>query len=263
MSFRDQVRRRLSGELNEEEFKPLRLMNGVYLQLHAYMLRIAIPYGTLSATRCARLPMWPGAMTATTAISPPARTSSSTGSSWKSCPTPWRTSPAPACTAPDLGQLHPQHHHRSLGAATPEERSRIPASMRRSSGSGPRSTRFTYLPRKFKIAITAAKHDRAAIRVHDIGLRLHQRDGETGFEVIVGGGLGRTPFVGKTIREFLPRHHLLSYLEAVLRTYNAGGRRDNIYKAASRSRCMRSAPRNSPAGGRGMGADQGRRPHPR
>ncbi len=108
---------------------------------------------------------------------------------------------------------------------------------------------FTYLPRKFKIAITAAKHDRAAIRVHDIGLRLYRKDGQTGFEVIVGGGLGRTPFIGKTIRDFLPREHLLSYLEerSCARTMPAGAATTST-RPASRSRCMRSAPRNSPAG---------------
>ena len=91
---------------------------------------------------------------------------------------------------------------------------------------------FSFLPRKFKIAITAAAHDRAAVRVHDIGLRLHRNGaGETGFEVIVGGGLGRTPFVGKTIKPFLPKRDLLSYVEAILRVYNQYGRRDNIYKA--------------------------------
>ncbi|WP_029004982.1 nitrite/sulfite reductase [Azorhizobium doebereinerae] len=230
--FRDQVRRRLSGELNEEEFKPLRLMNGVYLQLHAYMLRIAIPYGTLSSDQlralahvARRYDRGYGHFT----------TRQNIQFNWI------KLEELPDAMA-DLARAG-MHGLQTSGncirntttdqwaAATPEEIEdpRLYAEIIRQWST--LHPEFTYLPRKFKIAITAAKHDRAAIRVHDIGLRLHRRDGETGFEVIVGGGLGRTPFIGKTIREFLPRHDLLSYLEAVLRTYNANGRRDNIYKA--------------------------------
>ncbi|MEW6124048.1 MAG: nitrite/sulfite reductase [Pseudomonadota bacterium] len=230
--FRDQVARRLSGELNEEEFKPLRLMNGVYLQLHAYMLRVCIPYGTLASNQLRALASvarrydrgyghfttrqniqfnWiklaelPDAMAELAAVG--IHGIQTSGNCIRNTTTdPW-------------------------AGATPEEIEdpRLYAEVIRQWSTN--HPEFTYLPRKFKIAITAAKHDRAAIRVHDIGLRLHRRGGETGFEVIVGGGLGRTPFVGKTIRDFLPKEDLLSYLEAILRVYNSGGRRDNIYKA--------------------------------
>jgi len=230
--FRDQVARRLSGELNEEEFKPLRLMNGVYLQLHAYMLRVCIPYGTLNSAqlktlaRVARrydkgyghfttrqniqfnwikLAELPDAMAELAEVG--IHGIQSSGNCIRNT-----TTDAFAGAAPDEIEDPRLYAEiiRQWSTAHPE---------------------FTYLPRKFKIAITAATHDRAAIRVHDVGLRLHERNGERGFEVIVGGGLGRSPYIGKTIREFLPKQDLLSYLEAILRTYNLGGRRDNIYKA--------------------------------
>ncbi|MGE4372382.1 MAG: nitrite/sulfite reductase [Xanthobacter sp.] len=230
--FRDQVQRRMDGALTEEEFKPLRLMNGVYLQLHAYMLRVCIPYGTLSAEQLRtlahvarrydrdyghfttrqniqfnwiKLSELPDAMEEMAKVGLHGLQTS--GNCIRNTTTdPW-------------------------AGATPEELEdpRLYAEIIRQWSTN--HPEFTYLPRKFKIAITAAKKDRAAIRVHDIGLRLHERDGQRGFEVIVGGGLGRTPYVGKTIRDFLPAEHLLSYLEAILRTYNLNGRRDNIYKA--------------------------------
>ncbi|TCT08200.1 nitrite/sulfite reductase [Aquabacter spiritensis] len=230
--FRDQVARRLSGALTEEEFKPLRLMNGVYLQLHAYMLRICIPYGTLSSDQmralghvARRYDRGYGHFT----------TRQNIQFNWI------RLDELPDAMA-DLAAAG-LHGIQTSGncirntttdqwaGATPEEIEdpRLYAEIIRQWST--LHPEFTFLPRKFKIAITAAKHDRAAIRVHDIGLRLHRRDGETGFEVIVGGGLGRTPFIGKTIRDFLPKADLLSYLEAILRVYNSGGRRDNIYKA--------------------------------
>ncbi|GGF45663.1 ferredoxin--nitrite reductase [Azorhizobium oxalatiphilum] len=230
--FRDQVKRRLDGELNEEEFKPLRLMNGVYLQLHAYMLRIAIPYGTLSSDQ----------MRALAHVARRYDRGYGHFTTRQNIQFNWiKLEELPDAMA-DLARAG-MHGLQTSGNcirntttdqwanATPEEIEdpRLYAEIIRQWST--LHPEFTYLPRKFKIAITAAKHDRAAIRVHDIGLRLHRKDGVTGFEVIVGGGLGRTPFVGKTIREFLPRHDLLSYLEAILRTYNAGGRRDNIYKA--------------------------------
>lgn len=200
--FRDQVRRRLSGELNEEEFKPLRLMNGVYLQLHAYMLRIAIPYGTLSADQ----------MRALAHVARRYDRNYGHFTTRQNIQFNWiKLEELPDAMA-DLARAG-LHGLQTSGncirntttdpwaAATPEEIEdpRLYAEIIRQWST--LHPEFTYLPRKFKIAITAAKHDRAAIRVHDIGLRLHQRDGETGFEVIVGGGLGRTPFVGKTIRE--------------------------------------------------------------
>ncbi|MEP9379423.1 nitrite/sulfite reductase [Aquabacter sp. CN5-332] len=230
--FRDQVERRLSGELDEEEFKPLRLMNGVYLQLHAYMLRIAIPYGTLSSDQ----------MRALAHVARRYDRGYGHFTTRQNIQFNWiKLNELPDAMA-DLAAAG-MHGLQTSGncirntttdqwaGATPEEIEdpRLYAEIIRQWST--LHPEFTYLPRKFKIAITAAKHDRAAIRVHDIGLRLHRKDGEIGFEVIVGGGLGRTPFIGKTIRDFLPKEHLLSYLEAILRVYNSGGRRDNIYKA--------------------------------
>jgi sulfite reductase (NADPH) hemoprotein beta-component len=231
--FRDQVARRLSGELTEDEFKPLRLMNGVYLQLHAYMLRIAIPYGTLSSTQlrtmakiARRYDRNYGHFT----------TRQNLQFNWI------KLSELPDVMA-DLAQagLHGMQTSGNVvrnittdqwaGVAPDEiEDPRIFAEILRQHST--MHPEFSFLPRKFKIAITASKHDRAAVRVHDIGLRLHKNGaGETGFEVIVGGGLGRTPFVGKTIKPFLHKRDLLSYVEAILRVYNQYGRRDNIYKA--------------------------------
>jgi sulfite reductase (NADPH) hemoprotein beta-component len=231
--FRDQVARRLSGALTEEEFKPLRLMNGVYLQLHAYMLRIAIPYGTLSSDQmrtfahvARRYDRNYGHFT----------TRQNIQFNWI------KLEELPDALA-DLARsgLHAMQTSGNCvrnittdqwaGVAPDEiEDPRIWAEILRQHST--MHPEFSFLPRKFKIAITAAAHDRAAIRVHDIGLRLHRNGaGESGFEVIVGGGLGRTPFVGKTIKPFLPKRDLLSYVEAILRVYNQYGRRDNIYKA--------------------------------
>ena len=230
--FRDQVGRRLSGELSEEEFKPLRLMNGVYLQLHAYMLRVCIPYGTLSSLQ----------MRALASVARRYDRGYGHFTTRQNIQFNWiKLSELPDAMA-ELAEAG-IHGIQTSGncirntttdpwaGATPEELEdpRLYAEIIRQWST--LHPEFTYLPRKFKIAITAAKHDRAAIRVHDIGLRLHEKNGERGFEVIVGGGLGRTPFVGKTIRDFLPKEDLLSYLEAILRVYNSGGRRDNIYKA--------------------------------
>ncbi|MBS7543536.1 nitrite/sulfite reductase [Ancylobacter oerskovii] len=231
--FRDQVERRLSGALTEDEFKPLRLMNGVYLQLHAYMLRIAIPYGTLSSDQLRRMAHVArvydrgyGHFT----------TRQNIQFNWI------KLEDLPQAMA-DLGEVG-VHGIQTSGncirnvttdqwaGATPEEFDdpRIWAEILRQYSTF--HPEFTYLPRKFKIAITAAPKDRAATKVHDVGLRLHRNeDGELGFEVLVGGGLGRTPFVGKSIRPFLPVRHVLSYIEAIMRVYNQFGRRDNIYKA--------------------------------
>jgi sulfite reductase (NADPH) hemoprotein beta-component len=231
--FRDQVKRRLSGELTEDEFKPLRLMNGVYLQLHAYMLRIAIPYGTLSSDQlrtlahvARRYDRGYGHFT----------TRQNIQYNWI------KLEDLPDAMA-DLarGGLHGMQTSGNCvrnittdqwaGVAPDEvEDPRIFAEILRQYST--LHPEFSFLPRKFKIAITASAHDRAAVRVHDIGLRLHRNGaGEAGFEVVVGGGLGRTPFVGKTIKPFLPKRDLLSYIEAILRVYNQYGRRDNIYKA--------------------------------
>lgn len=231
--FRDQVRRRVAGELSEDEFKPLRLMNGVYLQLHAYMLRVAIPYGTLSAEQLRKL-AWIarkydrgyGHFT----------TRQNLQYNWPKLE-----------ELPDLlaelasVQMHAlQTSGNCIRNVTADQYAGVAADevidprihaeiIRQWSTLHPE---FTFLPRKFKIAVTGAQTDRAAVKVHDIGL-IAKRDaaGELGFEVIVGGGLGRTPMIGPTIRDFLPERHLLSYLEAVLRVYNQLGRRDNMYKA--------------------------------
>jgi len=244
--FRDQVARRLSGELTEDDFKPLRLMNGVYLQLHAYMLRVAIPYGVLSSIQMRQLAHvartydrgyghfttrqniqfnWislkdlPDAMADLAAVQMHGIQTS--GNCIRNV-----TTDAFAGVAPDE-------------IADPRIWAEI---LRQWSSLHPE---FSFLPRKFKIAITGSPNDRAAVQVHDIGLRMRRRapnedgqsdgpngpTGNVGFEVLVGGGLGRTPFLGQTIAEFIEPADLLSYIEAILRVYNAHGRRDNIYKA--------------------------------
>ncbi len=231
--FRDQVSRRLSGDLNEDEFKILRLMNGVYLQLHAYMLRVAIPYGTLSSPQMRML----------------ARVARRYDRGYGHFTTRqniqfnWIKLEDMPDTLADLASvgLHAMQTSGNCvrnittdqwaGVAADEiEDPRVFAEVLRQHST--MHPEFTFLPRKFKIAITAATHDRAAVKVHDIGLRMVRNGaGDVGFEVIVGGGLGRTPFIGKTIKPFLPQRDFLSYIEAVLRVYNQYGRRDNIYKA--------------------------------
>jgi sulfite reductase (NADPH) hemoprotein beta-component len=231
--FRDQVNRRLSGELTEEEFKPLRLMNGVYLQLHAYMLRIAIPYGTLSSDQMRTL------------AHVARRYDRNYGhfTTRQNIQFNWiKLEELPDAMA-DLARagLHGMQTSGNCvrnittdqwaGVAPGEiEDPRIWAELLRQHLT--LHPEFSFLPRKFKVALTASAHDRAAVKIHDIGLRMHRNGaGENGFEVMVGGGLGRTPFLGKTIKPFLPKRDLLSYVEAIMRTYNQYGRRDNIYKA--------------------------------
>ncbi|MDP3661078.1 nitrite/sulfite reductase [Phenylobacterium sp.] len=231
--FREQVGRRLSGEITEDQFKAIRLMNGLYLQLHAYMLRVAIPYGALDARQMRKL-----AEIARTYDKGYGHFTTRTNLQFH-----W----IKLADAPDiLDELASVDMHaiqtsgnciRNVTAdpfagATAEEVDdpRVWAeAMRQWSSLHPE---FSFLPRKFKIAVTASPKDRTAAKVHDIGLVMKRaRDGTLGFEVIVGGGMGRTPYVGSTIREFLPAARLVSYLEAVLRVYNRHGRRDNIYKA--------------------------------
>lgn len=231
--FRDQVARRLSGELTEDEFKSLRLMNGVYLQLHAYMLRVAIPYGTLSSAQMRAL-----AHVARTYDRGYGHFTTRQNIQYN-----WiKLAELPDALA-DLAKvgLHGMQTSGNCirnvtsdqwaGVAPGEvEDPRIWAEILRQYST--LHPEFSFLPRKFKFAITASEHDRAAIKVHDIGLRIHKNAaGETGFEVLVGGGLGRTPFIGKTISEFVSHRDILSYVEAILRVYNQYGRRDNIYKA--------------------------------
>jgi sulfite reductase (NADPH) hemoprotein beta-component len=231
--FRGQVQRRLAGELREENFKPLRLQNGVYLQLHAYMLRIAIPYGQLSARQLRQLAM----------IADKYDKGYGHFTTRQNIQYNW----VALADMPDvLDALADVEMHaiqtsgncirnvtsdHLAGACADELEDPRPwcEIIRQWSTFHPE---FTSLPRKFKIAVTAATPDRAAVRVHDIGLHM-KRDaaGEIGFEVIVGGGLGRTPYVGLTIRDWVSKQDLLSYLEANMRVYNRHGRRDNKNKA--------------------------------
>ena len=231
--FRDQVRRRLAGELTEEQFKPLRLTNGLYLQLHAYMLRIAIPYGTLSSRQLRKL----------ADIARKYDRGYGHFTTRQNLQLNWiKLEEAPDALAAlaevDMHAMQTSGNvirnvtadHFAGAAADEIEDPRIWCEIVRQWST--LHPEFTFLPRKFKIAITGSPNDRAAVRVHDIGLRLWRNEaGEVGFEVIVGGGLGRTPMIGKTLREFLPKDELLAYLEATLRVYNRYGRRDNIYKA--------------------------------
>ncbi|MGZ9116032.1 MAG: nitrite/sulfite reductase, partial [Methylocystis sp.] len=231
--FREQVNRRLSGALTEEEFRPFRLMNGLYLQLHAYMLRVAIPYGTLTARQMRRLAdiadKWDKGYGHFT-------TRQNLQYNW----------PKLVDTPDILESLADVEMHaiqtsgncirnvtadHFAGVAPDEiEDPRPTAEFLRQWSS--LHSEFSFLPRKFKIAVTGAAHDRAAILVHDIGLRIVKNDeGEIGYQVVVGGGLGRSPFIGKVVGDFVPREDLLAFLEAILRVYNRFGRRDNKYKA--------------------------------
>lgn len=231
--FRSQVNRRLSGELSEDEFKPFRLMNGLYLQLHGYMLRVALPYGVLSASQMRQLAYVAryfdrgyGHFT----------TRQNIQFNWP------RLSDAPDILAvlaeADLHAIQTSGNcvrnvttdHFAGAAAEEVVDPRLYAEILRQWSTD--HPEFTYLPRKFKIAITGSPQDRAAVRVHDIGiLAKRNAQGEPGFQIYAGGGLGRTPIVGTKVRDWLPVRDLLRYVEAILRVYNALGRRDNIYKA--------------------------------
>jgi sulfite reductase (NADPH) hemoprotein beta-component len=231
--FRGQVARRISGSLNEDEFKPLRLMNGLYLEMHAYMLRVAIPYGTLSSKQMHKLGDIAvkydrdyGHFT----------TRQNIQYNWL------ELDEVPEILA-ELAKVD-MHAIQSSGNCIRNVTADPYAGVARDEFADPRPTaelirqwsslhpEFAFLPRKFKVAVSGAENDRAAIRVHDIGIQLIQNDkGETGYKIYVGGGLGRTPLVGVILREFLPKNKLLAYLEATLRVYNLHGRRDNKYKA--------------------------------
>lgn len=231
--FRRQAERRIAGDLTEDQFKPLRLMNGLYLQLHAYMLRINVPYGALSANQMRKL-----AYVARTYDKGYGHFTTRQNIQYN-----WiQLKDVPDALA-DLAEVE-MHGIQSSGNCIRNTTSDQYAGVASDEIEDPRvyceiirqwSTlhpEFSFLPRKFKIAVTGSPNDRAAVKVHDIGLRMHRNEaGEPGFEVIVGGGQGRTPFIGKTIRDWLPPEHLLSYLEAILRVYNFDGRRDNKYKA--------------------------------
>ncbi|WP_371398078.1 nitrite/sulfite reductase [Fretibacter rubidus] len=231
--FRDQVQRRLEGAITEDQFKPLRLQNGLYLQLHAYMLRVAIPYGTLNSKQIRQLAMiadkydrgyghvttrqnmqynWPELTDVPDILQDLADVEMHAFQTSGNCIRNVTSDPYAGATSEEVEDPRPTAELlRQWSTIHPE---------------------FAFLPRKFKIAVTASKSDRAVIRAHDIGIEIVRNDaGEVGYHVLVGGGLGRTPIIGVTLRAFLPRVELLPYLEAVMRVYNRYGRRDNKYKA--------------------------------
>ena len=231
--FRDQTRRFLAGELSEDEFRPLRLRNGLYIQRHAPMLRIAIPYGLLSAVQLRKLGdiaqrydrgyghfttrqnlqfNWPKLEAVPDILAELAGVEMHAIQTSGNCIRNITSDHLAGVTPDELEDPRPWCEIiRQWSTFHPE---------------------FSYLPRKFKIAVTGAAKDRAASLVHDVGVHIVRNlEGELGFEILAGGGLGRTPIIGQVVREFLPRDHLLSYLEAVLRVYNLEGRRDNLQKA--------------------------------
>ena len=231
--FRGQVERRLDGSLTEDEFKPLRLMNGLYLQLHAYMLRVAIPYGTLNGRQMRQLAhiadTWDKGYGHFT-------TRQNIQFNWPKL----KDVPDMLDALADVGMHAIQTSGNCIrnvtadhfaGAAADEIEDPRPTAelIRQWSTDHPE---FAYLPRKFKVAVTGSPNDRAVTKAHDIGLRMvRNEEGDPGYEVVIGGGLGRTPMIGKVVRDFLPKEDLLAYLEAILQVYNLSGRRDNKYKA--------------------------------
>ncbi len=231
--FRDQTRRFLAGQLSDDEFRHLRLRNGLYFQRHAPMLRVAIPYGLLSSTQLRALGSiarrydrgyghfttrqniqynWPQLERVPDILAELAEVEMHAIQTSGNCIRNTTTDHLAGVTPEELQDPRPWCELiRQWSTFHPE---------------------FTYLPRKFKIAVTGTAQDRAASQVHDVGVHIVRgAGGELGFEILAGGGLGRTPIIGQVVREFLPREHLLSYLEAILRVYNLEGRRDNIHKA--------------------------------
>ncbi len=231
--FKDQLGRRLRNEITEDQFKPLRLMNGLYLQLHAYMLRVAIPYGTLSGTQMRMLAH----------IARKYDRDYGHFTTRQNIQYNWIKLEQFSDLLDDLSKVEMHAFQTSgncirnissdqfAGAAADEVADPRPYAelLRQWSTLHPE---FSFLPRKFKIAVIASKTDRAAIQLHDIGLQLRRNDtGDLGFRVYVGGGMGRTPVIGSVVRDWIPVGQFLSYSEAILRVYNRYGRRDNIYKA--------------------------------
>jgi sulfite reductase (NADPH) hemoprotein beta-component len=231
--FKDQVERRVSGDISEDAFKPLRLMNGVYLQLHAYMLRVAVPYGTLSPVQMRKLAHiarkydrgyghfttrqniqfnWPKLSDIPAILEDLASVEMHAIQTSGNCIRNVTTDQFAGAAADEIADPRPYAEIlRQWSSVHPE---------------------FSFLPRKFKIAVTGAPTDRAAIQVHDIGLQaVKNDDGDIGFKVYIGGGQGRTPMIAKKVRDFLPEADLLSYTTAIMRVYNLNGRRDNKYKA--------------------------------
>ena len=230
--FSDQVRRRLAGEITEDQFKPLRLMNGLYLQLHAYMLRVAVPYGTLDGRQMRMLAH----------IARKYDRDYGHFTTRQNIQYNWiKLEDAPAILT-ELASVEMHAIQTSgncirnissdqwAGAAADEITDPRPWAelLRQWSSFHPE---FSYLPRKFKIAVIAAEEDRAAMRLHDIGIQIVEKDGQHGAAFYVGGGMGRTPMIAPLIKDFVPLDDMLSYAEACLRVYNRYGRRDNIYKA--------------------------------
>ena len=231
--FRSQVERRLTGALNEDEFRPLRLMNGLYLQLHAYMLRVAVPYGTLSSGQMRKLAHiadkydrgyghfttrqniqynWPKLKDVPDILDELADVEMHAIQTSGNCIRNVTADPYVGVAADEIADPRPTGEL-----------------LRQWSSNHPE---FSFLPRKFKIAVTGATADRAVIKFHDIGLRIvRNADGQLGYEVWAGGGLGRTPMIGIKVRDFVPAEDLIRYVEAIMRVYNAEGRRDNKYKA--------------------------------
>ena len=231
--YRGQVARRMEGKLPEDEFRHLRLRNGLYLQLHAYMLRVAIPYGLLSAVQLRKRAFiarkydkgyghfttrqniqynWPKLVDTPDILAHLTEVEMNAIQTSGNCNRNVTSDPYAGVAADEVEDVRPYCELvRQFITLHPE---------------------FSFLPRKFKIAISGAAEDRAAIGVHDIGLRLHLNEaGQAGFRILVGGGLGRTPFVAKVVREFLPKEDLLAYVHAILRVYNLEGRRDDLYKS--------------------------------
>ena len=230
--FKDQVERRIKGELSEDQFKPLRLMNGLYLQLHAYMLRVAIPYGELSSTQLKTLAHiadkfdrgyghfttrqniqfnWPKLIDVPKILKVLSKAEMHAIQTSGNCIRNVTADHLAGLLADEIEDPRPWCEIiRKWSTFHPE---------------------FSFLPRKFKIAVTGSAEDRAAILVHDIGIKIIKKNKLVGFKIYVGGGQGRSPFIAKKIKDFLPKKYLLSYLEAILQVYNKLGRRDNIYKA--------------------------------
>ena len=231
--FRGQVARRLSGELTEDQFKPLRLMNGLYLQLHAYMLRVAVPYGTLSSKQLRMLAHiarkydkgyghfttrqniqfnWPRLVDVPDILADLATVEMHAIQTSGNC----------------IRNVTADHF---AGAAADEIEDPRPIAeiIRQWSSLHPE---FSFLPRKFKIAVSGSPHDRAALKFHDLAIEIVRNDaGETGYKVLIGGGMGRTPYIGYVVGEFVARQDILAFLESVMRVYNEQGRRDNLFKA--------------------------------
>jgi len=231
--FRGQVARRLAGELTEDEFKPLRLMNGLYLQLHAYMLRIAIPYGTLSSRQLRKLGY----------IARKYDRGYGHFTTRQNLQLHWSQLPDVPDMLLELAEVEMHclqtsgncvrnitaDHFAAAGSDEIEDPRILSEVLRQWSTLHPE---FSFLPRKFKIAVSGSAADRAAIMVHDIGIQIVRNDeGEIGYRVYTGGGLGRTPFIGHEVGHFVAKTDILAFIEAIMRVYNESGRRDNIHKA--------------------------------